>query len=119
MIRTKSKYDPKEELDGIRVLVTRFWPTGIRKEHVSAMISILGSSKELLSRYKKQQIVWKVLVSEYTRQIDHNNKAQQEIERLRLLSTDNNITLLCYEREGENCHRHVLKNLIERPKFMF
>ena len=33
MIRTKSIYDPKEESDGIRILITRYWPRGIKKEH--------------------------------------------------------------------------------------
>ncbi len=117
LIRTKSIYDAKEELDGIRVLVTRFWPRGIRKEYVSIMISALAPSKQLLLRYKRHAIVWEVLASEYTIQIARDEKAKDEIERLRLLSKENNITLLCYEREGENCHRHVLKNLIEKPGF--
>ena len=33
MIRTKSIYDPKEENDGIRILITRYWPRGIKKEY--------------------------------------------------------------------------------------
>lgn len=31
MIKTKSIYDPKEENDGIRILITRYWPRGIKK----------------------------------------------------------------------------------------
>jgi uncharacterized protein YeaO (DUF488 family) len=48
LLRTKSIYDDMEEHDGIRVLVTRFWPRGIRKERVSTMISALAPSKKLL-----------------------------------------------------------------------
>jgi uncharacterized protein YeaO (DUF488 family) len=31
MIRTKSIYDLKEESDGIRILITLYWPRGIKK----------------------------------------------------------------------------------------
>ncbi|MGH9997206.1 MAG: DUF488 family protein, N3 subclade, partial [Nitrososphaeraceae archaeon] len=33
MIKTKSIYVKKEDIDGTRILITRFYPRGIRKEN--------------------------------------------------------------------------------------
>jgi uncharacterized protein YeaO (DUF488 family) len=34
MVKTKSVYDPVEESDGDRILVTQYWPRGISKERL-------------------------------------------------------------------------------------
>ncbi len=35
MVKTKCLYDPVEESDGDRILVTRYWPRGVSKERLS------------------------------------------------------------------------------------
>ncbi len=35
MIKTKSAYDPVEESDGERILVSRYWPRGLSKKRLS------------------------------------------------------------------------------------
>ena len=82
MIRTKSIYESKEKLDGLHVLITRFYPWGVKKNHFDIWKKELAPSKQLLKEYKTK------------------NKS-------------NNITLLCYEKEGKSCHRHLLKKIIE------
>ena len=44
-----------------------------------------------------------------------NNK--DSLERIHALNAQNEstiITLLCYEREGEHCHRHIVRDTIEK-----
>ena len=36
MIRVKRAYDPVEKSDGVRILVDRLWPRGIKKEKLQA-----------------------------------------------------------------------------------
>jgi hypothetical protein len=45
IIKTKSIYDPKERSDGVRVLITRFYPRRIKRD-----ISISGRGKHLISQ---------------------------------------------------------------------
>ena len=58
MIRTKSIYDPKEESDGIRILITRYWPRGIKKEHFDKWYKELSPSRGLLKKYKDKKLIF-------------------------------------------------------------
>lgn len=43
------------------------------------------------------------------------------IEAIHTLQTKGhmeNITLLCHEKDGEPCHRHMVKNLIEKADYI-
>jgi uncharacterized protein YeaO (DUF488 family) len=73
-------------------------------------------SPVLLRNYKTGLITWQQFSEEFKKQMRNSEKAQQLIKGLREFCTkkDQNITLLCYEKEGgENCHRHIVKQLIE------
>jgi uncharacterized protein YeaO (DUF488 family) len=58
MIKTKSIYDPKEENDGIRILITRYWPRGIKKGHFDKWYKELSPSRDLLKRYKDKKMTF-------------------------------------------------------------
>ncbi len=64
MVKTKCLYDPVEESDGDRILVTRYWPRGVSKERLSITdwLRNLAPSKELVNDWKKRKILW----NEYT-----------------------------------------------------
>lgn len=118
MIKTKSIYKPVEEEDGLRVLITRWYPRGIKREKHDIWVRELAPSAELLKKYKNSEIKWAdfstLLLSEFRNNVD-------SIEAIYALQTkDNmeNITLLCHEKDGEPCHRHIVKNLIEEPKLL-
>ena len=56
MIKTKSIYDLKEESDDIRILITRYSPRGIKKEHFDRWYKELSPSRDLLKKYKINKI---------------------------------------------------------------
>lgn len=113
MVKTKCLYDPVEELDGDRILVTRYWPRGVSKERLSTTdwLQNLAPSQELVRDWKKQRILWE----EYTLCYHEEMRGQQEaIRELAKRAKRGTITLLCFEREDNPCcHRHLLKRLIE------
>jgi uncharacterized protein YeaO (DUF488 family) len=113
MTKTKCLYDPVEQSDGDRILVTRYWPRGVSKEHLSITdwLRNLAPSKELVNDWKKQKILWE----EYTLRYHEEMQAQQEaIRDLSNRAKQGTITLLCFEQEDDPCcHRHLLKRLIE------
>lgn len=111
MIRTKSIYAPKEADDGRRVLVTRYYPRGIKREHFDEWIRDLAPSSHLLRLYKNGHISPREFAVRYQIEID-DDTLRQIIHDIKRYSTICNITLLCYEPEGEFCHRHILKELI-------
>ena len=56
MIKTKLIYDLKEESDDIRILITRYSPRGIKKEHFDRWHKELSPSRDLLKKYKINKI---------------------------------------------------------------
>ncbi|MDE2439063.1 MAG: DUF488 family protein [Patescibacteria group bacterium] len=108
-IKTKSIYEPKEESDGLRILVTRYWPRGIKKEHFNSWHKELAPSKHLLQSFKEGSIDW--LHFEFLYRLEMNAQYASIMEASEIASKTT-ITLLCHEREGQNCHRHILKQLI-------
>lgn len=114
MVKTKSVYDPAEESDGERILVTRYWPRGVSKVRLSAVewMRDVSPSKELLKDWKGGRIPWEEYTVRYRKEMLAHQAA---IATLRRRSREGSITLLCFEREGNPCcHRHLLKKLIEK-----
>ena len=60
MIKTKSIYESIENSDGTRILITRYWPRGIKKEHFDRWYKDLSPSKKLLKDYKEGRIDFKL-----------------------------------------------------------
>lgn len=118
MIKTKSIYKPKEESDGIRILVTRFYPRGVRKGHFDHWIRDLSPSAELLQDYKSGQTTWNEFTAALLSEFRGNNNSLYTIHRLHAESNLNNITLLCYEKDGTPCHRYILRDIIANPNLL-
>jgi uncharacterized protein YeaO (DUF488 family) len=114
MVKTKSVYDPAEQSDGERMLVSQYWPRGFSKGRLgsSAWLRNLAPSRGLLQPWKAGSISWEEYVSRYHEEMSAHKK---EIEELAEKARAGTITLLCFEREGNPCcHRHLLKRLIEK-----
>ena len=115
MIRTKSIYDPPSRDDGVRVLVTRYWPRGVKKEKSALWFKDLGPSPELIKRWKSGSIPWKEFEKKYLAEYaDENKKAVLEELRTEIKKTRRaNVTLLCTCKETEPCHRKILRGILE------
>jgi uncharacterized protein YeaO (DUF488 family) len=116
MVKTKCLYDPVEQSDGDRILVTRYWPRGVSRERLSIAdwLRNLAPSKELLKDWKKHTITWQEYTVRYHKEMrDQQAAIKDSADRAR----NGTITLLCFEREDEPyCHRHLLKELIEKAQ---
>lgn len=50
----------------------------------------------------------------YHQHLQRSDEAQNALSRLvRRLENGEDITLVCFEKRSENCHRHILKEMIE------
>jgi uncharacterized protein YeaO (DUF488 family) len=73
--------------------------------------SVLSASKELLSDYKQGRIAWQEFEGRFRKEIISNPKAVAELKRLKALSQDKDVYLICYEKNYP-CHRFILIDLI-------
>jgi len=118
MISTKSIYQPKEESDGIRILITRFYPRGVKKDHFDCWVRELAPSPTLLQSYKQGERTWEEFKIEFLTEMRDSIDSLEVIHALNQQNAVKNITLLCYERDGMPCHRHIVKNIIEAPNLL-
>jgi uncharacterized protein YeaO (DUF488 family) len=118
MIRIKNIYDPKEEQDGLRVLITRFYPRGIKKTHFDIWMKDLAPSQKLLKEFKTTKKTWKQFITNFKSELQRNNDGLQLIKDLKVKTKSKNVTLLCFEKDGTPCHRHLLKKIIQSPKYL-
>lgn len=107
--------------DGYRLLVTRYWLRGLKRENINLWYKELAPSEKLLSQYSaylnvdhtEEQIMayhdtWSAMY-----RIEMNNQ-QELINQLaeRHLSGDT-LTLLCACHSPDRCHRKLLVEIIK------
>ena len=127
MIRTKSVYSPIDrKQDGLRVLVARFRGRGLPKDSYDAWVASLGPSEELLRAVQSGAIGWTEFKRRYRRElyedggVDERNRQIKNhgqkftLRLLQVLAERGAVTLMCHCAEDEpNCHRHVLKAILD------
>ena len=118
MIRTKSIYKQADEEDGLRVLITRFYPRGVKREKYDIWVRSLAPSAELLKRYKNTEIDWDDFKTTLFYELRDNIDSVEAIYTLQTKNMMQNVTLLCYEKDGCPCHRHMVRDLIEDPRLL-
>jgi uncharacterized protein YeaO (DUF488 family) len=113
-LKTKSIYEAKEASDGVRVLITRYYPRGIKKSHFDLWLRHASPETTLLKSYKSGKIGWKEFSKEFKKQMRASPDSKEAIEELvELLKKEETVSLLCYEKEGLNCHRYLVKELVD------
>lgn len=103
-------YAPPGPGDGLRVLVTRWWPRGVRRHLVHEWRRELAPSAGLLREYKAG-MPWGAYVESYVREME-SDAARAAISGIRSRAASSDVTLLCYEPDGERCHRHILSEMV-------
>ena len=114
MIKTKCLYYPKDISDGERILITRYWPRGIKKEHFDRWHKELSLSRDLLKKYKNNKIDFQTFERLFLEEIEKSNAIDICKEIVNKNMKGKNITLLCYEKDEEICHRKFVKNICEQ-----
>ena len=122
-VSTMSVYAPWRGDGGRRILVTRYYPRGVRRSHFDDWARELAPSRELLRGYKEGSIAWKDFIGAFLAQMRDDAEAQSALRSLRNEAKGSGggggVTLLCYEPDGAPCHRHILRRLVEKPRLVF
>jgi uncharacterized protein YeaO (DUF488 family) len=98
---------------GLKVLVMRYWPRGVRRERVDVWLKDAAPSRELLRAYAHEGLPWDDFAQRYRDEI--LVERPEILERLRALQAEHGaLMLLCHERmpPKAHCHRTVLLELL-------
>ena len=110
-IRLKRVYEPASPDDGYRVLATRYWPRGVRKDAADEYQSKLAPSRELIKEFRKGDLSWSAFGKRYKHELSAD-APQMELRRLATVASSKIITLLCYCEMETDCHRTLLREAI-------
>jgi uncharacterized protein YeaO (DUF488 family) len=114
-IRTKRVYEPPAPSDGVRVLVMRYWPRGIRREKVDVWLRELAPVIPLLRSYLDGAITWAQYQPRYRAGL-RRPQAQTALAEVRRLARRGPVTLLCGCPDPRRCHRTLLqRHLLDSP----
>ena len=112
MIRHASVYDPPLPPNeaGLRVLVMRYWPRGVRRERIDLWLKDAAPSRELVRAFTHESLPWAEFERRYRDELPTD-----VVPRLRKLEREHGtLTLLCHERipPEAHCHRQILAGLL-------
>jgi hypothetical protein len=96
----KMKQIAKENPDAAFIVVTR------SAKHM------LSPSWKLLNDYKDGSIDWAQYTERFRREMECDS-CIAEMKRIWDLSHTKDVFLVCYEKPGDNCHRHILIELMK------
>jgi uncharacterized protein YeaO (DUF488 family) len=112
-VRAKSIYEDAAPDDGVRILTTNYWPRGISRERAGTYKRVLGPSRELLRGFKDGAVDWPEYERRYLAEMEGDTQ-RAEIDELARIATTETITVMCVCKTDDQCHRRLLKRLIEQ-----
>jgi uncharacterized protein YeaO (DUF488 family) len=115
-VKTKQIYEKPSREDGIRFLISRYYPRGVKKNHFDEWLRALSPSPKLLFDYKEKRISWETFKDRFVTELANNIDSVELINILHDAMKRDVVTLLCYEKSGVPCHRHIVAELIEHPE---
>lgn len=120
-LKTKRWNDPSERDEGLRVLVTRYRPRGVREadETWDVWYPHLGPSRELHAEYYGKHgapLPWGEFKKRYLREMKEQTALIDELAAL--LAEGKTVTLLCSSHcvDPARCHRTLLAGLVEERR---
>ena len=110
-IRLKRIYEPASPEDGVRVLVDRLWPRGLRKEDaaVAHWMKDIAPSSALRQWFGHDPERWPEFHRRYRAELRHH---EQELEELRELARHGQVTLLFGARDEAHNDAVVLRDVL-------
>jgi uncharacterized protein YeaO (DUF488 family) len=112
MIQIKRVYDPPARNDGVRFLVERLWPRGVKKEKLklTGWIKDVAPSTELRQWFGHDPSRWEEFQKRYRTELDTHPEAWQPILAM---AKQGNVTLLVSSHDAAHNNVVALKAYLE------
>lgn len=112
MIKLKRVYEPAAEEDGVRILVERLWPRGMKKEdaNITLWLKDIAPSPELRKWYGHDADKWPEFKKRYKQELKENRELVSE---LREKAKEHVITFVFAAKDEERNSAKVLREVLE------
>ncbi|MGW8762714.1 DUF488 domain-containing protein [Streptomyces sp. NPDC055815] len=113
-VRVRRVYEDPSPDDGVRVLVDRLWPRGLKKTdaHIDEWPKALTPSTELRHWYHGPDGAYEEFCRRYEAELDAP-EAAAALDRLRELAARETVTLLTAAKDPSTSHTSVLRRALE------
>lgn len=110
-LRLKRAYEPAMPEDGIRILIDRLWPRGLRKADAALdeWMKEIAPSTELRRWFGHDPGRWPEFQRRYRGELEHHT---QELDRIRSLARAQTVTLVYSAHDEEHNDAVVLKEAL-------
>ena len=83
-IKLRRAYDPAERTDGVRILVDRLWPRGLRRDDacIDQWVKDLAPSNELRKWFGHDPARWDEFRDRYVAELNRHSDQVQELREL-------------------------------------
>ena len=114
-ILTKRIYVPPEKRDGLRILVDRLWPRGLKKEKavIHEWLKTIAPSDGLRKWFSHDPKKWQEFKSRYFEELKEKNEL---IKGIAEKAKDQTVTLLYAAKDSKFNNAVALKEYLERKK---
>jgi len=111
-IQIKRIYTGAAKSDGIRILVDRLWPRGIKKEaaHIVEWAKDIAPTTELREWYGHDPDRWPEFKKKYKAELKHNEATVAFIEKYQ---QEELLTLVYATKDEDHTHAIVLKEFLD------
>ena len=112
MLKTSRVYEHAKASDGVRFLVERLWPRGIKKDklEMEAWLKDVAPSSELRKWFAHDPAKWQEFQGRYRAELEANPKAWKPILEA---AKQGDVTLLYSARDTEHNSALLLKAFLE------
>jgi uncharacterized protein YeaO (DUF488 family) len=117
-VKTKSIYEPASPEDGLRVLITRYYPRGVKKDRFDSWLRPLSPSGGLLKSYRTGIKSWGEFERLFLVELRSNEESAAALLSVADLAKNGDVTLLCFEKQGLPCHRYVVQDVLTDPRLL-
>ena len=112
MLSVKRVYEASQDSDGIRYLVERLWPRGVKKENLimDAWLKEVAPSHDLRRWFSHDPAKWEEFQRRYRTELDENPSSWKPLLEA---AKRGNVTLLYSARDPEHNNAVVLQSYLE------
>lgn len=100
--------------EGVKISIARYNPKWLKPGDIDLWFEDLAPSTTLLNDYKHKGISWSEYTERYLYDICHTEKTKNCFIKLGdILDSGKDVTIYCYEKPSNNCHRHILGSIFK------
>ena len=98
---------------GLKISIARYNPKWLSNKYIDKWFQELAPNRYLLDKYKYKNLSWEEYEELYKKDLFNYNTSRMQLDELKyLLDKGQDVTVYCYEKPSDNCHRHILANII-------